>query len=59
MLKILIEEIAKVLINALNGKARKIYTALSLLPYFEIFSLFYQISPYQTLSHSGCPTLIY
>jgi hypothetical protein len=29
MLKILIEKIAEALVNALNGKIRKIYTALS------------------------------
>jgi hypothetical protein len=55
----LIEEVAETLVNALNGKARKIYTALSLLLYFGIFSLSYQILSYQILSHSGCLTLIY
>jgi hypothetical protein len=55
----LIEEVAETLVNTLNGKTRKIYTALNLLLYFGIFSLFYQILSYQTLSHSGYPILIY
>jgi hypothetical protein len=37
----LIEEIAEALVDALNDKARKIYTALSLLSCFGIFFLFY------------------
>jgi hypothetical protein len=41
MLKILIEEVAKALVNMLNGKTLKIYTALSLLLYFGIFLLPY------------------
>jgi hypothetical protein len=59
MLEILIEKIAKILVNTLNDKALKIHTALSLLSCFGIFLLPYQISSYQTLSHSGCPTFIY
>jgi len=41
MLEILIEEIAEALIDALDGKTRKIYTALSLFLYFGILLLLY------------------
>jgi hypothetical protein len=41
MLEILIEKVAEALIDALNDKARRIYTALSLFLYFGIFLLPY------------------
>jgi TRAP-type C4-dicarboxylate transport system permease small subunit len=41
MLEILIEEVAEALVDALDGRVRKIYTALSLLLCFGIFLLLY------------------
>jgi hypothetical protein len=41
ILEILIEKVTEILVNALNGKARKIYTALNLFLCFGIFFLSY------------------
>jgi hypothetical protein len=59
MLKILIEKVTEILINTLNGRIRKIHTALNLFLYFGIFPLSYQILFYQISSHSGYPIFIY